>query len=93
MTKSVEQDLQLQQTVPKLNQTIETALTVFLQQHKEHLPNNLHLLAVQAIEKPLLKLLMQHYEQNQSNVAKVLGINRATLRRKLIDYRLWNETI
>ncbi|MCD6048195.1 MAG: DNA-binding transcriptional regulator Fis [Gammaproteobacteria bacterium] len=71
-----------------LSHTIEEALTHFINEHHTHLPKNLHALAISMVEKPLLKLVMQKTEQNQSLAAKILGLNRATLRKKLTDYHL-----
>lgn len=74
--------------VRPLTQTVEDALTHYLKEHHEHLPKNLHTLALSLIEKPLLKWIMQKAENNQSQAAKMLGLNRATLRKKLTDYHL-----
>ena len=41
-----------------------------------------------ALEKPLLDVVMQHAEGNQSKASEWLGINRNTLRRKLLDHKL-----
>jgi Fis family transcriptional regulator len=73
---------------PQFSQCVEEALTKFLAAHKAHLPNNLHNLAIQSIEKPLLKKIMTLSHNNQSQAAKTLGLNRATLRKKLIEYDL-----
>ena len=40
------------------------------------------------VEKPLLDVVMQHAGGNQSRAAEWLGINRNTLRRKLLDHKL-----
>ena len=40
------------------------------------------------VEKPLLEVVMKHAEGNQSKAAAWLGINRNTLRRKLLDHKL-----
>jgi Fis family transcriptional regulator len=45
-------------------------------------------MVVQAVEKPLLEVVMQHADGNQSKAAQWLGINRNTLRRKLLDHKL-----
>ena len=78
---------------PKPNQTIEAALVEFMRQHHTHLPSNLHNLATQAIEKPLLRLVMRKTDNNQSKAAKILGLNRATLHKKLVEYQLLEEFI
>jgi Fis family transcriptional regulator, factor for inversion stimulation protein len=43
---------------------------------------------VHAVEKPMLELVMAQAEGNQSKAAEWLGINRNTLRRKLLDHKL-----
>ncbi len=40
------------------------------------------------VEKPLLDVVMKHADGNQSRAAEWLGINRNTLRRKLLDHKL-----
>jgi Fis family transcriptional regulator len=51
-------------------------------------PSDLHELFLGAAEKPLLEVVLRHAEGNQSRAADWLGINRNTLRRKLLDHRL-----
>jgi len=51
-------------------------------------PSDLHALFLGAAEKPLLEVVLRHAEGNQSRAAEWLGINRNTLRRKLLDHRL-----
>ncbi|MBE0548727.1 MAG: helix-turn-helix domain-containing protein [Rubrivivax sp.] len=51
-------------------------------------PNGLHELFLGAAEKPLLDVVLRHAEGNQSKAAEWLGINRNTLRRKLLDHKL-----
>lgn len=45
-------------------------------------------LVMHEVEAPLLREVMAHYEGNQSRAAAALGINRATLRKKLAHYNL-----
>jgi Fis family transcriptional regulator len=40
------------------------------------------------VEKPLLEVVMQRAGQNQSRAAEWLGLNRNTLRKKLIEHQL-----
>jgi Fis family transcriptional regulator, factor for inversion stimulation protein len=51
-------------------------------------PSDLHRLIVDMVEKPLLEVVMQQAEGNQSRAAEWLGINRNTLRRKLTEHRI-----
>jgi Fis family transcriptional regulator len=51
-------------------------------------PNGVHEMIMNAVEKPLLEVVMRQAEGNQSKAAEWLGINRNTLRRKLTDHKL-----
>jgi Fis family transcriptional regulator len=51
-------------------------------------PHSLHDMILAAAEKPLLEVVMKHADGNQSKAAEWLGINRNTLRRKLVDHKL-----
>jgi Fis family transcriptional regulator, factor for inversion stimulation protein len=43
---------------------------------------------VRVVEKPLLEVVMDHAAQNQSRAAEWLGLNRNTLRKKLLEHKL-----
>jgi Fis family transcriptional regulator len=51
-------------------------------------PHSVHEMIMSAVEKPLLDVVLKHADGNQSRAAEWLGINRNTLRRKLIEYKL-----
>jgi Fis family transcriptional regulator len=51
-------------------------------------PHSLHDMVIHTVEKPLLDVVMRQAEGNQSKAAEWLGINRNTLRRKLLEHRL-----
>ena len=51
-------------------------------------PHSMHEMVIRTVEKPLLDVVMRHAEGNQSKAAEWLGINRNTLRRKLLDHKL-----
>ena len=51
-------------------------------------PHSMHAMVIAAVEKPLLDVVMKHADGNQSNAAEWLGLNRNTLRRKLLDHKL-----
>jgi Fis family transcriptional regulator len=50
--------------------------------------DNLYEIALRELEIPLFVEVLQHCDGNQSRAAAMLGIHRATLRKKLKDYGL-----
>lgn len=51
-------------------------------------PGDLYGLVLGEVEAPLFEAVMEHTHGNQSRAAEILGINRATLRKKLKHYYL-----
>ena len=51
-------------------------------------PAAMYQMILGVVEKPLLDVVMKHADGNQSRAAEWLGINRNTLRRKLLDHKL-----
>ncbi len=43
---------------------------------------------IQVMEKPLLEVVMSEAAHNQSRAADWLGLNRNTLRKKLVEHNL-----
>ena len=51
-------------------------------------PANLHDMLVKAVERPPPEVVMAQAQQNQSRAAQWLGLNRNTLRKKLVEHGL-----
>ena len=51
-------------------------------------PDGMYAMLVTAVEKPLLEVVMQQADNNQSRAAQWLGLNRNTLRKKLLEHKL-----
>ena len=51
-------------------------------------PADLHNMLVKAVERPLLEVVMEQTQNNQSRAAQWLGLNRNTLRKKLLEHKL-----
>lgn len=51
-------------------------------------PHSLYEMLIATVEKPLLETVLSHAQGNQSRAAEWLGINRNTLRRKLVEHKL-----
>ena len=73
---------------PHLEHTIRQTLEQYFRDLDGEDPHSMHDMIVNAVEKPLLDVVMQRAEGNQSKAAQWLGINRNTLRRKLQEHGL-----
>jgi Fis family transcriptional regulator len=51
-------------------------------------PAGIYEMMVKVVEKPMLEVVMQNADHNQSRAAEWLGLNRNTLRKKLLDHKL-----
>jgi len=51
-------------------------------------PTAIYDMILKVVERPLFETVMKHAEGNQSRAAEWLGINRNTLRRKLVEHKL-----
>jgi Fis family transcriptional regulator, factor for inversion stimulation protein len=51
-------------------------------------PHSVHEMVMNTVERPLLDVVMKHADGNQSRAADWLGMNRNTLRRKLVEHKL-----
>lgn len=71
-----------------VSQTIEKHLKRYLDDLGENAPSNVYQMVLTVIEKPVLEIIMKHADQNQSLAATYLGINRNTLRKKLLEHGL-----
>lgn len=53
-----------------------------------HAPKNLYDTFLGQVEPPLLRATLRYCAGNQSKAAEMLGLNRATLRKKLAQYQI-----
>ena len=49
-------------------------------------PHGLHDMLTRMVERPLLEVVMARADNNQSRAAEWLGLNRNTLRKKLLEH-------
>ena len=71
-----------------VTECIELNLQRYLDDLKGTPPNDIYQMVLSVVEKPMLELVMAHAKQNQSLAAVYLGINRNTLRKKLLEHQL-----
>ena len=72
----------------KIEECIRDSLEQYFRDLRGTEPHSVHEMIVGTVEKPMLEVVMRHAEGNQSKAADWLGINRNTLRRKLLDHKL-----
>ena len=60
----------------------------FNQLDQKNIPIDVYQLVLNEVEPPLLNAVMDFSNNNQSKAAKILGINRTTLRTKLKKYNI-----
>ena len=77
------------QTV-SLEKLVRSKLEVlFQQQHEAQVElDGLHRIVLEQVEKPLIELALRVYNGNQVKTAKMLGINRNTLKKKIDGYKI-----
>ena len=72
----------------KIEDCIRDSLEGYFKDLRGTEPHSVHDMIVRTVEKPLLEVVMKHAGGNQSKAAEWLGINRNTLRRKLLEHKL-----
>ena len=72
----------------KLHDCVRASMEDFFHDLNGTDPANLHDMLVKAVEKPLLEVVMEQAQNNQSRAAQWLGLNRNTLRKKLLEHKL-----
>ena len=73
-----------------LPDNIDTLLDQYFNDLDGDEPTAIYEMVINTVEKPLLLYIMYKTEGNQSKAAKMLGLNRNTLRKKLKQYNLDN---
>jgi Fis family transcriptional regulator len=71
-----------------LEALVEIKISRFFDQLDSHYPEDLYSMIISKIEKTLLHQILRRTGYNQAQAAKILGINRNTLRKKMTEYNL-----
>ena len=75
-------------TSEPLRECVRDALESYFRQLGGHEGNDLYQMVISEVEDPLLRTVMQHTAGNQTKAARILGISRSTLRKKLAQYQI-----
>ena len=73
-----------------LENLVKNKLSLFFEQQKqaEVELNGLHRIIIEQVEKPLIELSLNQCNGNQVKAARLLGINRNTLKKKIDTYKI-----
>ena len=75
-------------TKKHIEESVRENLEIYFKDLRGVEPHGMYEMILNVVERPLLDIVMKHAEGNQSKAAEWLGINRNTLRRKLVEHKL-----
>jgi len=75
-------------STPALSDCVKANIEAYFNDLNGIEPAHMHDMLTRAVEKPLLEVVMAHAQNNQSRAAQWLGLNRNTLRKKLLEHGL-----
>tara|TARA_B100000524_G_scaffold306799_1_gene182180 strand:- start:92 stop:403 length:312 start_codon:yes stop_codon:yes gene_type:complete len=87
-TNSIMEDVGLAKKLDNysLESIVELKISRFLDQISTYYPDSFHSMIMNKVEKPLLNQILLRTGGNQVHTARILGINRNTLRKKMKLY-------
>ncbi len=71
-----------------LKEEVRIAVEQYFTQLDGQLVMGLYAMVIAEVEKPLIETVLAHTSGNQSKAAKVLGMSRSTLRKKIQQYEI-----
>jgi Fis family transcriptional regulator len=64
------------------------ALSTYFEDLDGEMPGPIYDMVLKSVERPMLEVVLSQAGGNQTLASQMLGINRNTLRKKLVDYKL-----
>ena len=80
-----------EENTQRLDQALINSLNIYFEQLGDQKPHALHEMVLEAIEKPLIRYVLEKTHGNLSKTAEMLGLSRNTLRKKMNQYRIQSE--
>lgn len=74
-----------------LNETVARCLERYFKDLDGNATGGVYDMVIQAVERPMLEIVMRQSDNNQLRASAILGINRNTLRKKLQNHGLPNN--
>ena len=72
----------------QIEECVRISLEAYFRDLRGAEPAGIHDMVIQVVERPLLEVVMKQAGHNQSRAAEWLGLNRNTLRKKLVEHKL-----
>lgn len=69
-----------------LSKCVQDALEIYLGNMDGHAITDLYQLVIEEVERPLFETVVQHAAGNLTLAARILGLTRSTLRKRLTHY-------
>lgn len=73
---------------PELSACVRRMMEQYFSDLDGERPGSIYDMVVASVEKPLIEVVLQQAEGNQTRAAELLGINRNTLRKKMNTYSI-----
>ena len=71
-----------------ISDCINGALSAYFANLDGETPAAIYDMVIKSVERPMFEAVLNHAGGNQTLASQMLGINRNTLRKKLVDYKL-----
>jgi len=71
-----------------IEQSVRDSLQTYFQDLEGEVPDRVYEMVGRMVERPMLEVVMNHADNNQSRAAEWLGLNRNTLRKKLVEHKM-----
>ena len=71
-----------------IEQSVRESLQTYFHDLEGEVPDRVYEMVVRMVERPMLEVVMDHADNNQSRAAEWLGLNRNTLRKKLVEHKM-----
>ena len=72
----------------RLSSQVSKSMRKYFKELEGEVAKDLYGMVLKEVEVPLLEIVMEQCNNNQTQASQILGINRGTLRNKLKEYKL-----
>lgn len=74
---------------PRIDKTIQESLELYFNRLGEQKPHAVLEMVINASEKPTIEFVLTKTKYNLSLSSKILGVTRATLRKKIVKHHIY----